>query len=214
MTKAMKTINYFSMMLMTVVVSFCMTACGGSSSNDDDDDGNYGGGSSSSVSVGKWYIPANVISSKASELRGTVNECIQKGATSKSEYFESDGSFTFPWFSGEAHDVEWNPGGYDDLSAIHIISKNTLEAFFGAATYRYGAKPDNLLLYAIDLGTVVGKVGRYANYSRNYTIYEDEDGFWFGDGYDGVFEQFNYGNGQLYQNGGGTWVQYDQKKTY
>ena len=56
MTKAMKTINYFSMMLMTVVVSFCMTACGGDSSDEGsggDSPGGGGSGQKESI-VGEW----------------------------------------------------------------------------------------------------------------------------------------------------------------
>ena len=62
----MKTINYFSMLLMAVVVSFCMTACGGGDSDDNAPDGDNrpitpnnggggGGGSDQQVSiVGEW----------------------------------------------------------------------------------------------------------------------------------------------------------------
>lgn len=50
----MKTLKYFSMMMLTVMMAFSMAACG-SDKNDDEEGGGDGGSSSTTGVIGTWY---------------------------------------------------------------------------------------------------------------------------------------------------------------
>lgn len=199
-------------LLMACAMVFSFTACGG-----DDDGGSGSGSGGGSSSYGRWYIPSNAISQKVNELSEGVNS--YGNGMYQSDFFQSDGEFEFPRFHrGERNDgimyaypSEWKSEG---LAAIHFINDNTIEACFTPRTYQLGSSgtTGKTLLYTLDMG-FVGMLGVYASYTRLFTIYSDGNSFWFSDGEE-VFCEFNYVNGQLYMNGGGTWVQYDPNQVH
>lgn len=197
-------------LLMACAMLFSFAACGGSDS-DGDDNGGSGGNASSG-----WYIGSNTISNKINELSEGIN--LYNSSMTQSDFFASNGQFFFPQYGLEttgntlaAYPSEWTSNG---LAAIHIINDNTLEACFNGRTWKYGSSGTSglTLLYVMDMG-YVGMVGRYAEYTKLYTYYPEGNGFWFWDEYEGVYE-FNFVNGQLYMNGGGTWVKYNPTETY
>ena len=205
----MKKIFYFlSMTLMAFAFVFTFSSCGG------DDDSGSGNSSSSND---RWYIPSDAISQKVNSLSEGINS--YGNGMYQSDFFQSNGVFEFPQFRREERDdgiiygypTDWESYG---LAAIHFINDNTIEACFAPMTYKMysSGTTGKTLLYTLDMG-FVGMLGVYASYTRLFTIYHDDDGFWFSDGEE-VFYEFNYDNGQLYMNGGGTWVQYDPNQVH
>ena len=206
-----KTFRLIGFLLMAVM-SFGMVACGGDS---DDDDSGGGGGGGSSMS-GKWYINSTTIPDKANDISSTLKGCVQAGYTNSSSYFDSDGKLHFfSYVIGNTAYAGEEVETVGRLISIHIINNNMLEAFFDGRTYKlYGSgAAGKQLLYSINVGSILGTVGIYAESSRYYTYYSDGDSFWFGDENIGIFEFANY-NGELYENGGGKWVEYDPMSTY
>ena len=211
-----KHLLFVAMTLVVFAMVFLFSACGGSGS----DDVNNGGSSGSGINSG-WYIAENTVQSKVNDLSNMANEWITDGITN---FFDSYGQLHFDSHNvqqgntiiAKAGWVEWE-SGTDRLVAIHIINNNTLEAYFGGTTYRLYASgaSGKQLLFAVNLGSVIGTVGFYADYKRIYTYdYIDKNRFFFGLGTDGVYEEFNTVNGQLYQNGGGTWSKFDPSSVY
>lgn len=202
---------FLAMALLASAMTFTLTACGG-----DDDSGSSGSGSGSSSS-GRWYIPSKAISQKVNELSEGINS--YGNGMLQTDFFDSYGEFEFPQFRRVetnngiiyAYPSEWKSEG---LAAIHFINDNTIEACFTPRTYQLGSSgtTGKTLLYEMDMG-FVGMLGVYASYTRLYTIYSDGSGFWFSDGEE-IFCEFNYANGQLYMNGGGSWVQYDPNQVH
>lgn len=192
----------------TLAVCAMMTLCSACGGNESDDV--YNGGSGNGISSG-WYIPESFIQSKVNDLSTMANEWISDGITN---LFDSDGQLHF-----YSHSVGWSEweSGTDQLVAIHIINNSTLEAFFGGTTYRLGASvaSGKQLLLTVNLGSVIGTVGFYADYKRIYSYdYIDTNRFFFGLGSDGVYEEFSTVNGQLYRNGGGIWEKYEPTTVY
>lgn len=215
----MKRIKIWSMMMLVAMAIPLMTGCGG----DDGDNGGSGNGSNSG-----WYIPDNFISTKIENLSNAANQWIEDGFTG---YFDDRGQLQnggYDAFRGEytydGKKIVIQEAGFEEdesvtwrLIAIHIINDNTLEAFFGAATYRLGASgaQGKQLLFTTNFGSIVGSTGYYAHSKRLYTYdYIDKNRFFFGKGSDGVYEEFNMLNGQLYQNGGSVWVKFDPTTVY
>lgn len=204
----------FSWMAIFTIAFVCvgMTACGGS----DNDDGGSGSGGSGNSGISGWYIPENYITTKIDNLSKSFNEWIEngfdgyfddRGQLRNMGYLVDMGSYKVQMASFEEDEsVTWR------LIAIHFVNDNTLEAFFGAATYRLEASgaQGKQLLFTTNFGSIVGSTGYYAHSKRLYTYdYIDKNRFFFGKGSDGVYEEFNMVNGQLYQNGGSVWVKFD-----
>ena len=209
----MKKLKIWGMMALVVMALPIMLACGGSGSNDEDDDS--GGGSSSGATINEgWYIPENFISDRVAGLKEEVNYWVQKGYTDGSQFFDSEGQFTNPENIGAGS----NWGVYDaSMTALYIVDKKTLQTFGNAFFYRPGSTPQYLklkqLLFTVDLGPIVGKVGCYATGGSYFNYTTTEDGFWFSNFQD-YYEEFLVKNGQLFRNGGGRWVKFDPNKVY
>lgn len=210
----------FSWMAIFTIAFVCvgMTACGGS----DNDDGGSGSGGSGNSGISGWYIPDNYITTKIDNLSKSFNEWIENGFDG---YFDDSGQLrnmgynVLEGYTLDGVKIVRQMQGFEEdesvsgkLIAIHFINDNTLEAFFGAATYRLGASgaQGKQLLFTTNFGSIVGSTGYYAQSKRLYTYdYIDKNRFFFGKGSDGVYEEFNMVNGQLYQNGGSVWVKFD-----
>lgn len=201
-------------LLLMMTATFIAMGCGGSGSNDEDDDTGGGSGSSSSGATIKegWYIPEDFISDRVEGLKKEVNYWVQKGYTEGSQYFDDEGGLCYP----NKQIVEW--GVYDaSMTALHILDKKTLQTFGNAFFYRPGSTPQYLklkqLLFTVDLGPIVGKVGCYATGGSYYNYIQTENGFCFSD-YEYLYEEFIYRNGQLFRNGGGRWVEFDPNEQF
>ena len=187
-------------LLLIMAATFITMGC---SSDDKDDRG--------STYKEAWYIPEGFISDQVAGLKKEINYWIQKGYTDPSDYFSSEGMLMI--------DNYYIPMGVYNGSrtAIHILDNKTLQTFGNAFYCRLGSNPSGLklkqLLFTVDLGPIVGKVGCYAQGGTYYNYTKTEDGFWISN-YDTYYEEFMFRDGKLIPNGGGAWVEFDPNAQY
>ena len=201
-----KRIMFWSLAIMSALtISMCFVSC------DDDDD-------SKSGYKGKWYsarINEESIKVEKSDKQNTLREKIQEGFTKTSDYFESDGLFKWP-YRDDPNLIELHQYAQSYEVCIHFINSNTLEVFYTDydMAYKLGSSgaSGKLLLYSIDLGSVVGKVGQYA-YGSSGTAYTYEKidnkiyvPLWG--------EIFTIIGDDLLRDGGGRWTPFTPGKAY
>lgn len=186
-------------LLLIMAATFITMGC---SSDDKDDSG--------PTIKEAWYIPEGFISDEVAGLKEEINYWIQKGYTDPSDYFSSEGMLII----GNCISM----GVYNgSRTAIHILDNKTLQTFGNAFYFRPGSNPSGLklkqLLFTVDLGPIVGKVGCYAQGGTYYNYTKTEDGFWISN-YDTYYEEFMFRDGKLIPNGGGAWVEFDPNAQY
>ena len=155
--------------IMALVVSFCLTACGG---DDSDDNGGGNGSGNTSSGIYGYYI------------RQGRNYWLDLFADEGPYKFNLQGEIiqerTWPWGSV----TEENMSHYNDYVVYYIPDDETFIRYYGAY-YRENAPAaaSKQLLYRLNYGTL-GTLGLYAEYTYYYTywregnkLYTTEDGW-------------------------------------
>lgn len=122
----MKTIRFFGILLMAVVLSVGMTACGGSDS-DDEGGGGSGGGTSTFSIVGTWkyYFKSNDPS------RGEVYNLVtfnsdHSGTLIEEVGYGSDKPNAFTWtMSSNTVTIAFSQTVYETWTIVQVIDNNT-----------------------------------------------------------------------------------------
>ncbi len=197
----MKKLYFLMMMAATLFV----LGCGGGDDSDDD----VWGGSGNDLKD-KWFVCVPP-SDKISEIAQWVNQDIDYGYTESSEYFDSTGKLDHPggrvfWFESTY--------GNGQVVALHIIDDHTMEGYINGGTFQLGNTSSfelkKYLLYAMDMGSFLGKLGFYSSHLAYYN-------------YDKINNQifvymlpgtFTISGNDLLMDGGGRWVGVNPKKVY
>lgn len=198
-----KLFKYFFATLSLCVMGCLMMGCSGS-----DGDGSGSGGY-----VGKWFTLKAYTDDNAKYLGEQVNKFIYYGFTNNSDYFDNRGKLEFPKKYWDPDRRIWviigtaTTVGNGYPMALHFISNNTVEVVYGNLdAYKIGSsgasgKPQ---IYSVDLGSIVGTVGVYGDYSVTYE-YETKDEKMYIHGLEARYTI----TGSGIQSGGTQWLPYD-----